>query len=194
MVSTLWTIGHSNRPLQEFLDLLAHYGLEAIADVRSFPRSRRQPQYTQAPLAAALAERGIAYCWLPALGGRRRPRPDSPNVAWRNASFRGYADHIATSEFAAGLEQLLEFSSRRRTALMCAEAVWWRCHRALIADVLRVRGIEVIHILDAKHSVVHPYTSPARIVHGRLSYCAEPCVIHTPSHKTARHDSSRPER
>ena len=170
MVSTIWTIGHSNRPLQEFLDLLAHYGLEAIADVRRFPGSRRQPQYTQASLSAALTEHGVAYRWLPALGGRRRPRPDSPNIAWRNASFRGYADYIDTSEFSDGLEQLLEFSSRGRTTLMCAEAVWWRCHRALIADVLRVHGIEVIHILDAKHSVVHPYTSPARIVDGRLRY------------------------
>ena len=150
--------------------MLAHYGLEAIADVRRFPGSRRQPQYTQASLSAALTEHGVAYRWLPALGGRRRPRPDSPNIAWRNASFRGYADYIDTSEFSDGLEQLLEFSSRGRTTLMCAEAVWWRCHRALIADVLRVHGIEVIHILDAKHSVVHPYTSPARIVDGRLRY------------------------
>lgn len=170
MVSTIWTIGHSNRPLQEFLGLLADYRLEALADVRSFPGSRRQPQYSQARLTTALAEHSVTYCWLPALGGRRRPRPDSPNIAWRNASFRGYADHIATREFSDGLEQLLEFSSRQRTTLMCAEAVWWRCHRALIADVLRARGIEVIHILDAKHSTVHPYTSPARIVHGQLSY------------------------
>ena len=141
-----------------------------MADVRRFPGSRRQPQYTQAPLCSALAEHGIAYHWIAALGGRRRPRPDSANITWRNASFRGYADHIASAEFAGGLNELLEVAGRLRTTLMCAEAVWWRCHRALIADVLCVRGIEVVHILDETHTVVHPYTSPARIVQGRLSY------------------------
>jgi uncharacterized protein (DUF488 family) len=170
MGSTLWTTGHSTRPLDEFLQLLAHYRLEAVADVRRFPGSRRQPQYAEATLCASLAEHGLAYLWIPALGGRRRPLPDSPNTAWRNASFRGYADHMASTEFSGGLEQLLEFSGSQRTTLMCAEALWWRCHRALIADALSVRGIEVIHILDAKHTTVHPYTSPARVVEGRLSY------------------------
>jgi uncharacterized protein (DUF488 family) len=170
MVSTIWTIGHSTRPLDTFLDLLARYRLEAVADVRRFPGSRRQPQYSQAPLRDALAGRGIAYRWLPALGGRRRPRPDSPNTAWRNASFRAYADHIDSTEFAGGLDALLALSGQLRTTLMCAEAMWWRCHRALIADVLCVRGIDVLHILDARHCVVHPYTSAARIVDGRLSY------------------------
>jgi uncharacterized protein (DUF488 family) len=153
-----------------FLDLLAGYRLEAVADVRRFPGSRRQPQFAQAALRESLAGRGIAYCWLPALGGRRRPRPDSPNSAWRNASFRGYADHIGTAEFSGGLDELLALAGPLRTALMCAEAVWWRCHRALIADVLCVRGIEVVHILDTQHCTVHPYTAPARIVEGQLSY------------------------
>jgi uncharacterized protein (DUF488 family) len=166
----IWTVGHSNRPLQEFLQILTHYRLDAVADVRRFPGSRRQPQYAQAALTASLAEHHIDYRWLPALGGRRRPLPDSPNTAWRNVSFRGYADHIGSAEFSAGLDELLTFSLGRRTALMCAEAVWWRCHRALIADVLCVRGIEVIHILDAGHAVAHPMTSPARIVDGKLSY------------------------
>ena len=168
----IWTIGHSTRPLNEFLDLLAHYRLEAVADVRRFPGSRRSPQYASAVLATSLAARGITYHWLPGLGGRRRPRPDSPNIAWRNVSFRGYADHMASAEFADGLTALLEVAAHARTALMCAEAVWWRCHRALIADVLRARGFDVVHILDSKHTVVHPYTSPARIVAGRLSYAA----------------------
>jgi uncharacterized protein (DUF488 family) len=168
--STVWTIGHSTRPLDEFLGLLAHHRIEAVADVRRFPGSRRQSQYAEAALRAALAEHGIVYRWLPALGGRRRPLPDSPNIAWRNASLRGYADHIGSVEFAQGLDELLELSGRLRTTLMCAEAVWWRCHRALIADVLCARGVEVVHILDAKHDAVHPYTSPARIVQGRLSY------------------------
>jgi uncharacterized protein (DUF488 family) len=167
---TVWTIGHSTRPLDAFLGLLAHYRLQAVADVRRFPASRRQPQYAQAALRDSLAAHGIEYLWLPALGGRRRPRPDSPNTAWRNASFRGYADHIESAEFSGGLDELLELCGRLRTTLMCAEAVWWRCHRALIADVLRARGIEVLHILDSTHCAAHPYTSPARIVEGRLSY------------------------
>ena len=169
---TIWTIGHSTRPLKTFLELLTRYELEAVADDGGFPGSRRQPQYAQAPLRSALAEHGIAYHWIAALGGRRRPRSDSPNITWRNASFRGYADHIASAEFAEGLNELLEVAGRLRTTLMCAEAVWWRCHRALIADVLCVRGIEVIHILNETHTTVHPYTSPARIIQGRLSYVA----------------------
>jgi uncharacterized protein (DUF488 family) len=172
MGSTIWTIGHSTRPIDAFLELLAHYRLEAVADVRRFPGSRRHPQYAETALSSVLTKHGIAYRWLPALGGRRRPLPDSPNIGWRNASFRGYADHIASTEFSQGMDELLEVSSRLRTTLMCAEAMWWRCHRALIADVLRVRGIEVVHIVDAKHTVVHPYTPPARIVHGRLSYAS----------------------
>ncbi len=168
----IWTIGHSTRPLDAFLALLKRFDIEAIADVRRFPGSRRQPQYAQAALCSSLADHGISYQWLPALGGRRRPRADSPNTAWRNASFRGYADHIGSGEFSRGLDELLELTSRLRTALMCAEVLWWRCHRALIADVLCVRGIRVVHILDETHTVVHPYTSPARIVEGRLSYVA----------------------
>ena len=169
---TIWTIGHSIRPLEVFLALLASQRIEAVADVRRFAGSRRHPQYGAAALGRTLAENGIAYRPLPALGGRRRALPDSPNVAWRNESFRGYADHMATSEFAAGLQELVDLSHRHRTALMCAEALWWRCHRALIADALKARGDEVIHILDMKHTVVHPYTAPARIVEGRLTYAS----------------------
>lgn len=167
---TIWTVGHSTRSLEEFLALLAGYRIEAVADVRRFPGSRRNPQYSPGTLRAALAAAGMEYRWLPALGGRRRPRPDSPNTAWRNASFRGYADHIASAEFSTGLDELLALAARLRTVLMCAEAVWWRCHRSLIADVLRVRGIEVVHVMDAKHAVEHPFTAPARIVRGSLTY------------------------
>lgn len=170
MNSTIWTLGHSTRSLTEFLALLAHFKIEAVADVRRFPGSRRQPQYAQEALRSALDEHDIAYHWIVALGGRRRPRPDSLNTAWRNASFRGYADYIASAEFAEGLTELLGIAAHRRTAIMCAEAVWWRCHRALIADVLCVRGIKVVHIINETHAVKHPYTSPARIVQGQLSY------------------------
>jgi uncharacterized protein (DUF488 family) len=169
-VETIWTIGHSTRTLEVFLDVLATYRIEAVADVRRFPGSRRYPHFAKDALSESLPLHGIVYQWLPKLGGRRPVRPDSPNDGWRNASFRGYADYLASAEFAEGLNELLALASARRTTIMCAEAVWWRCHRSLIADVLRVRGIEVIHILDATHSQMHPYTSPARIVDGRLTY------------------------
>jgi uncharacterized protein (DUF488 family) len=167
---TIWTIGHSTRSIEEFLGLLAESRIDVIADVRSFPGSRRNPQYGKEALAASLAAQAIGYHWLPALGGRRRPSADSPNIAWRNTSFRAYADYMATPEFAQGLLQLLDVATGARAAIMCSEAVWWRCHRSMIADALCVRGIEVVHILDAKHTVVHPMTSPARIVDGALTY------------------------
>jgi uncharacterized protein (DUF488 family) len=168
--ATIWTIGHSTRSIEEFLSLLAEYRIEVVADVRSFPGSRKYPQYGKEALTASLAAQAIGYHWLPALGGRRRPSPDSPNIAWRNTSFRAYADYMSTAEFAQGLLQLLSAANTARTAIMCSEAVWWRCHRAMIADALRVRGIEVVHILDAKHTTAHPMTSPARIVGGALTY------------------------
>ncbi len=170
--ATIWTIGHSTRTLEEFLGLLVEYRIEAIADVRRFPGSRRYPYFASDALAASLPTHGIAYQWMPRLGGRRKVQPGSPNTAWRNASFQGYADYIATTEFAEGLAELLALAANQRTAMMCAEAVWWRCHRSIIADVLKLRGIEVIHIIDATHTTVHPYTSPARIMDGRLSYAA----------------------
>lgn len=170
--ATIWTIGHSTRTLEEFLGLLSEYRIEAIADVRRFPGSRRHPHFASDALAITLPAHGIAYQWIPKLGGRRKVQPGSPNTAWRNASFQGYADYTATAEFAEGLAELLKLAASKRTALMCAEAVWWRCHRSIIADVLKLRGIEVIHIIDATHATVHPYTSPARVVDGRLSYAA----------------------
>jgi uncharacterized protein (DUF488 family) len=170
--AAIWTIGHSTRALDEFLGLLVKFGIEALADVRSFPGSRRYPQYGKDALEASLRERAIEYTWLPALGGRRQASPNSPNTAWRNAAFRGYADHMSTAEFAQGLQQLLDLASRARTVIMCAEALWWRCHRSMIADALCVRGVEVVHIMDARHETVHPMTSAASIVHGELSYAA----------------------
>jgi len=167
---TVWTIGHSTRPIEEFLGLLAEYRIEGIADVRSFPGSRKYPQYGREALAATLAAHALGYHWLQALGGRRHVAPDSPNTAWRNASFRGYADYMASDGFTQGLDQFLALASQSRTALMCAEAVWWRCHRSMIADALCVRGVKVMHILDGKHATLHPMTSPARIVDGHLTY------------------------
>jgi uncharacterized protein (DUF488 family) len=168
--TTIWSIGHSTRLIEEFLGLLIGARIELITDVRSFPGSRKHPQYGKEALAATLATYSIGYHWLQVLGGRRRVSPDSPNTAWRNASFRAYADYMSSAEFKHGLAQLLTMASKARTAMMCAEAVWWRCHRSMIADALCVRGIEVVHILDTTHSIVHPMTAPARIVRGELTY------------------------
>lgn len=169
-VATVWTVGHSTRDWDDFLALLGGYGIEAVADVRRFPGSQRHPWFAGETMARTLPVAGFDYLWLPQLGGRRRALPGSPNGAWRNAAFQGYADHLQSAEFAEGLTLLLELAARRRTALMCAEAVWWRCHRRLIADVLTTRGIEVRHILDATHLQVHALTDTARLVDGRLVY------------------------
>lgn len=169
---TVWTIGHSNRSLEAFVELLQLHGIEAIADVRRFPGSRRLPQFGSEALRDALGETGIGYAWFEELGGRRRPLADSPNLAWRNSSFRGYADHLQSDEFNRGLNRLLEMAGRQRTAMMCAEVLWWRCHRSLVSDVLKTRGIEVLHIQDEKPPAAHPFTAPARLVDGQLSYAA----------------------
>jgi uncharacterized protein (DUF488 family) len=169
----VWTVGHSNRTEAEFLDLLAEHEIEAVADVRRYPGSRRLPQFGSDALAASLQARGLEYLWVPGLGGRRRASVDSPNTAWRSLSFRGYADYLHTEPFAESLTTLTNLASGMRTAVMCAEALWWRCHRGLIADVLRWLGFEVIHILGPSSNARHPYTTAARIVRGRLSYAAE---------------------
>ena len=170
MAGVVWTVGHSTRSLEGFLDLLAENEIEAVADVRRYPGSRRWPHFAREPLAKSIHADGLTYRWLPELGGRRSPRADSPNTAWRSAAFRGYADYMATEGFAEGLDRLVNLACGLRTAVMCAEAVWWRCHRGLIADVLRLLGFEVIHILGAGSNASHPYTAAARIVGGRLSY------------------------
>ncbi len=170
--ATVWTVGHSTHTLEDFLALLDSCRIEAIADVRRFPGSRRYPHFASDALAQSLPAHGLAYQWIPSLGGRRKVQPDSPNTAWRNASFQGYADYTATPEFADGLAELLRLAAGKRTAMMCAEVLWWRCHRSIVSDVLKLRGIEVLHIMDATHSTEHPYTSPASIVDGRLSYAA----------------------
>ena len=170
MTTTVWTIGHSNRSIEEFLALLATFAIGAIADVRRHPGSRRLPQFGREALAQALEARGIAYVWLPALGGRRRPRPDSRNDAWENESFRGYADHLESDEFASGLVELVNTASALPTAIMCAEALWWRCHRRIVADVLVARGFDVVHILGAHDAAAHAIAPPARLVNGQLTY------------------------
>lgn len=144
--------------------------IEAVADVRRYPGSRRQPQFERHALAGALQTHDVDYLWLPYLGGRREPRANSANTAWRNASFRGYADHMSTPTFARGLAQLMDLAKGQRTVMMCAEALWWRCHRGLIADVFRWLDWRVCHILSAGVTVIHPYTSAARIGPEGLHY------------------------
>lgn len=168
--STIWTIGHSTLTKIEFNHILRAHEIVSLIDVRSFPGSMRYPHFNRLELAGSLATQGIEYHHLPALGGRRRLSPDSKNTAWRNPSFRAYADHMETGEFKQGIDRLLEGAREKKTAVMCAEALWWRCHRSLIADYLKTLGTAVIHIRDEKHSATHLYTSAARVVHGRLSY------------------------
>jgi uncharacterized protein (DUF488 family) len=170
-ISRIWTIGHSTRDIEAFISLLEENGIKLLADVRTLPGSRRYPQFNKESLAESLKEHGIRYEHFPELGGRRKARPDSHNTAWRNASFRGYADYMETEQFHKGVQRLLNFAREGSLiTIMCAEAVWWRCHRSLIADYLKSNGIEVMHILDTNKIEPHPYTSAARIVEGKLSY------------------------
>lgn len=169
-MKTLWTIGHSTRDWELFVGMLSQAGIAVLADVRRFAGSRRNPQFSGQAMAQSLPEAGIRYWPLPELGGRRPAHPDSSNTAWRNASFRGYADYMATSEYVAARDELARVAERERTAVMCAEAVWWQCHRGLIADDFKARGWEVIHLMASGREEAHPYTSAARILEGRLDY------------------------
>jgi uncharacterized protein (DUF488 family) len=169
----IWTIGHSTRTIDEFISLLQTNQIRLLVDVRSLPGSKRYPQFNKEALADSLGKARIRYEHFPELGGRRKSKPQSKNTAWRNASFRGYADYMEKEEFRKGVERLLDLAAGAGpTAIMCAEAVWWRCHRALISDFLKVRCVEVLHILDANEIEPHPFTSAARIVNGELSYKA----------------------
>ena len=168
----IWSIGHGARPLEEFIETLRAVDIEALADVRSQPGSRRHPQFGAKSLAAALGEIGIAYAHLPELGGRREQRADSPHRALRVAAFRGYADHMSSEEFARGYERLTALAGESRTAFMCAETLWWRCHRRLIADRLTVDGWTVTHLFAPGKSERHTLWDAARILDGHLVYDA----------------------
>lgn len=169
----VFTIGHSNRPIGEFLQLLAAHGVSLLVDVRKMPGSRANPQFGAEALAASLREAGVGYWHHPALGGLRRGLPDSPNGAWRNASFRAFADYMLTPEFEAGIGQLIARAVQERAAIMCAEAVPWRCHRSLIADALVVRGIRVEHILSKTRTDVHALKNWAHVDGTRITYPPE---------------------
>jgi uncharacterized protein (DUF488 family) len=167
---TIYTIGHSTRSLDDFVGLLQQHGVVQIADVRTVPKSRRHPHFAGDALSKSLPEAGISYRHVPGLGGLRKPAPDSNNSGWRHPSFRGYADYMQTPAFEAALNGLIQWSGERSTAVMCAEAVWWQCHRQLIADALVARGIEARHIMSAKAADAHALTSFARVDGTRVTY------------------------
>jgi uncharacterized protein (DUF488 family) len=167
---TIYTIGHSTRASDELVDLLKAHGVAQLADVRSVPRSRRHPHFSIERLPAVLAQAAIAYRHFPQLGGMRKPRPDSTNIGWRHPGFRGYADHMTGQPFKAGLAALMIWGRDQPTAVMCAEAVWWRCHRQLIADALIARDVEVRHILTRAAPQPHGLTGFARIAEGQVTY------------------------
>ena len=182
MSARFWTIGHSTRSIEDFIAALEANAIKLLIDVRSLPGSKRNPQFNKEALGDSLGKAGIRYEHFPELGGLRKPKKDSRNTAWRNASFRGYADYMETKEFRKGVDRLVSLATGRvrptgglsekvgPAAVMCAEAVWWRCHRALISDFLKAHGVEVIHIVDATKTESHPFTSAARIVDGSLTY------------------------
>ena len=167
---TIWTIGHSTRTLDEFMAMLKSLQIELVADIRSFPGSRRYPHFNKEALEVSLPENKIKYSHLKELGGRRKVRPDSINTGWRVAAFRGYADYMETNAFMIAIKELEAIASNERTAYMCSEAVWWRCHRSLVSDFLKFNGWTVMHIMGIGKVEEHPYTSPARLVGNRLIY------------------------
>lgn len=169
----IWTIGHSTRSLEEFIAMLKSFQIESVADIRSFPGSRKFPQFNREALEISLPQNNIRYFHLKNLGGRRKASPDSKNTAWHHPAFRGYADYMETDEFKIGIQQLEQIAMQRRTVYMCSEAVWWRCHRSMVSDFLKVKGWSVMHIMSIGKNEEHPYTSPARIIEDKLVYSME---------------------
>ena len=168
----LWTIGHSTRTIEEFSALLLQNRIRLLVDVRLLPGSRKYPHFNQDALKHLLKKQGVDYLHMPGLGGRRKKVKDSPNTVWRNASFRAYADYMETPEFKKSAEELMHLALERNTCIMCSEAVWWRCHRSMIADYFKSKGWNVQHILSEAKTEEHPYTKAASIIDGQLEYGA----------------------
>lgn len=166
----IWTIGHSTRSFEELLTMLQSFRIEMLADIRSYPGSRKFPHFNKENLEVVLPKAGIEYVHILKLGGRRKVKPDSLNTTWHHPAFRGYADYMETHEFKEGINELVQIALKKRTAIMCSEAVWWRCHRSLVSDYLKSNGWIVMHILSAGKEEEHPYTKPARIENGVLTY------------------------
>mgnify|MGYP003295859058 CR=1 FL=1 len=168
--NTIWTIGHSTRTLDSFIAMLQSFAITQLVDVRHFPGSRKFPHFNKDVLMETLPKAGIKYIHLEALGGRRKAAPDSQNTAWRHAAFKGYADYMETGAFEQGMQELEQMALQVPTAYMCSEAVWWRCHRSMISDYLKVKGWNVQHIMELAKAKEHPFTAPAQVVDGRLFY------------------------
>ena len=170
---TIYTIGHSTRTMEEFLDLLFSFDIKILADIRRLPGSRKYPQFDQDNLRKSLEENGIEYIYIEDLGGRRKVSPDSKNTTWRNKFFQGYADYMETESFENGVKELEKLALEKNTAMMCSEAVWWRCHRSMVSDYLKAKGWEVLHIMALGKATEHPYTAPARIIGNQVFYSEE---------------------
>ena len=166
----IYTIGHSTRPLEELIKLLISFNIQIVVDIRSFPGSRRFPQFNKENLLRTFPQNGISYQHFPELGGRRKALKDSKNIAWKNEAFRGYADYMESDTFKNEIVLLEKVALKQITAYMCSEAVWWRCHRSMVSDYLKCRGWVVMHIMGEDKAEEHPYTSVAKIVNGKLSY------------------------
>lgn len=167
---TIWTIGHSTRTIEEFIELLKTFEISQLIDVRRFPGSRKFPQFNQEELKATLLENNIEYIHIEALGGRRKVSQDSKNTVWNHPAFRGYADYMETTEFKEAFKILERLASEKNSTIMCSEAVWWRCHRSMISDQLKANGWKVIHIMGEHNAQEHPYTQPAKLENGQLTY------------------------
>jgi uncharacterized protein (DUF488 family) len=169
----IWTIGHSTRSIEDFIEMLQAFKIEVLVDVRSFPGSRRFPQFNKENLTDSLMTNRIEYIHILRLGGRRTPKKDSKNTGWKHEAFRGYADYMETEYFRKGIGELIEIAEKRKTAIMCSEAAWWRCHRSMISDYLKLKGWMVMHIMDKIKAEEHPYTQVAKIVNGELDYSGD---------------------
>lgn len=167
---TVFTIGHSTRTIEEFIAMLQNFDIKILADIRRYPGSKRYPHFNKSELEEYLKDAGIKYIHFPDLGGRRKPKPDSENTAWRNAAFQGYADYMETEEFKEAIRKLERLAEKENLVYMCSEAVWWRCHRSLISDYLKAEGWKVMHIMDINKAQEHPYSKPAKVDQGRLFY------------------------
>jgi uncharacterized protein (DUF488 family) len=165
-----WTIGHSTLTFDEFIAMLKSFQIKVVADIRSFPGSRRFPQFNKETLEITLPANNLEYIHIKNLGGRRKVNPNSKNTSWNHPAFRGYADFMETAVFKEGIKKLEQIASKKRTAYMCSEAVWWRCHRSMVSDYLKTDGWKIMHIMGIGKATEHPYTQPARIVDGELSY------------------------
>ncbi|CAN5542783.1 DUF488 domain-containing protein [soil metagenome] len=167
---TVWTIGHSTRTLEEFVEMLHSFQIKAVVDIRSYPGSRRYPHFNKEALEVSLPSNNMLYFNINNLGGRRKANSDSKNTAWHHPSFRGYADYMETDLFREGIQQLEKIAEQQRTAYMCSEALWWRCHRSMVSDYLKVEWWQVMHIMKIGKEEEHRFTAPAGIVNGVLTY------------------------